>query len=209
MKSSFKLQSSQNPFMTPHIRHWNNHILAPNQTESNNGQNRHTYSENMVNGIYKKSGIENHVCRLCWNRDEDSEENRVAGDNNDPDKLNPLLASTLALPLPLALLLALLVPVQGFSWHDLREMQKEDWTPGQWTTCSSTCERVTRLEEGVGRLERRYSADEVVTEVSICVSNLPRDPHKADGMVAGKLVAALDVDLSPDRREDTTHRPEA
>lgn len=56
-------------------------------------------------------------------------------------------------------------------------------------------ERVTAPEEGVERLEKRFPAEEVVTELRICVGNLPRDPHKADGMLAGDLVAALDVDL--------------
>lgn len=57
-------------------------------------------------------------------------------------------------------------------------------------------ERVTAPEEGVERLEKRFPAEEVVAELRICVGNLPRDPHKADGMLAGDLVAALDVGLS-------------
>lgn len=67
---------------------------------------------------------------------------------------------------------------------------------------SEVHERMTTLEEGLGRLERRFPMEEVVT-----ASNLPRDPHKPDERLG--LIAALDVGLSPEGREDATHRRKA
>lgn len=65
-----------------------------------------------------------------------------------------------------------------------------------WAGMAEGRERVTAPEEGVERLEERFPAEEVVTELRICVGNLPRDPRRPDGVLAGDLVAALDVGLS-------------
>lgn len=57
-------------------------------------------------------------------------------------------------------------------------------------------EWVAMLEEGQGRLEKRFPAEDFIPELSIGSSNFPHDPEKADGLLAGELIGALNMSLS-------------